>query len=40
MVMQKNGKIEIESEDDVESILPLEDADDEEYPAQDELLEV
>ena len=38
MVMRENGKIETESEDDIESISPLEDADDEEYAAQGELL--
>ena len=38
MVMRENGEIETDSEDDVESIPPLEDADDEEYAAQGELL--
>ncbi|PON33901.1 Zinc finger, CCHC-type [Parasponia andersonii] len=38
MVLQDDGKIETKDEDDIDLIPPLEDADEEEYPAQGDLL--
>ena len=38
MVLRDNGEIETDDEDEIESMPPLEDADDEEYAAQGELL--
>ena len=38
MVLRDDGEIETEDEDDTDPIPPLEDADEEEYPAQGDLL--
>ena len=38
MVLRDDGEIETKDEDDTDSIPPLEDADDEEYATQGDLL--